>query len=214
MIVLAGGSGFLGRKLAKRLETAGHRSITLSRRPSGDGNQIAWQPDGNPGELPRHIDGVDAIVNLAGEGIADKRWTEARKNALWSSRILSTRTLVRAVAECATPPKVFISGSGIGQAYEVLDEPIEFVGWRDRRFRDRLDFLADGHQHVRDDAAIERELVGEVVVDHRLVHAGEGRDVVHAHAIESLCGKQRGRGLEDGIASRRGSSVLTRRHIN
>jgi hypothetical protein len=113
-IVLAGGSGFLGRKLAQRLATEGHKAITLSRRPSGAGNQIAWQPDGSAGALTRHFDGVDAIVNLAGEGIADKRWTAARKDALRNSRILSTRTLVRAVAECARPPKVFISGSGIG----------------------------------------------------------------------------------------------------
>jgi len=123
-IVLAGGSGFLRRKLANRLESEGHRTITLSRRPSGGPNQIAWQPDGNAGTLPRHLDGVDAIVNLAGEGIADKRWTEARKNALWSSRILSTRTLARAVAECARPPKVFVSGSGIGYYGPHGDEPV------------------------------------------------------------------------------------------
>ncbi len=51
-------------------------------------------------------------MNLAGESIAGKRWTAARKQALRSSRILSTRTLVRAVALCARPPKVFVSGSG------------------------------------------------------------------------------------------------------
>lgn len=113
-IVLAGGSGFLGRKLAQRLETEGHRTLTLTRRASGAGNQIAWQPDGHAGALPPHLDGVDAIVNLAGDGIADKRWTAARKEALRNSRILSTRTLVRAIAECARPPKAFISGSAIG----------------------------------------------------------------------------------------------------
>jgi NAD dependent epimerase/dehydratase family enzyme len=112
-IVLAGGSGFLGRKLARRLDSEGHKTITLSRHPSA-ANQIAWQPDGSAGALTRHVDGVDAIVNLAGEGIADTRWTPARKDALRNSRILSTRTLVRAVADCVRPPKVFISGSGIG----------------------------------------------------------------------------------------------------
>ena len=45
-IVLAGGSGFLGKKLSQRLEAEGHRTITLTRRPSGAGNQIAWLPDG------------------------------------------------------------------------------------------------------------------------------------------------------------------------
>jgi uncharacterized protein len=111
-IVIAGGSGFLGRKLAARLESEGHRVITLTRRPSGEEGQVAWQPDGEPGALPRHLDGTDAVVNLAGEGVADKRWTVARKEQLRTSRILSTRTLARAVTLCARPPKVFVSGSG------------------------------------------------------------------------------------------------------
>ena len=123
-IVLAGGSGFLGQKLAKRLESAGHRTITLSRRPSAAGNEIAWRPDGNAGELPRHIDGVDAIVNLAGENVFALRWTAAKKQALRDSRILSTRTLVRAVQACARPPRVFINGSAVGYYGPHGDEPI------------------------------------------------------------------------------------------
>jgi uncharacterized protein (TIGR01777 family) len=112
-IVLAGGSGFLGRKLARRLESEGHTTITLSRHASG-ANAISWQPDGSAGDLPRHIDGVDAIVNLAGESVAGLRWTAAKKAAITSSRILSTRTLARAIAACSNPPKVFISGSATG----------------------------------------------------------------------------------------------------
>lgn len=113
-IVIAGGSGFLGRKLAKRFESEGHQVITLTRRPTAAGGQITWHPDGGPGALPRHLDGVDAVVNLAGEGIADKRWSAGRKEEIRSSRILSTRTLVRAVTLCAHPPRVFVSGSAIG----------------------------------------------------------------------------------------------------
>ena len=123
-IVLAGGSGFLGQKLARRLESEGHRIITLSRRPSPAGNEIAWRPDGNAGELPRHIDGVDAIVNLAGENVFGIRWTAAKKAAIVNSRILSTRTLARAIKACAHPPRVFISGSGIGYYGAHGDEPI------------------------------------------------------------------------------------------
>ena len=122
--MIAGGSGFLGRKLAKRLAHDGHTVITLSRRPSGAGNEIGWQPDGNAGALARQLEGVDAVVNLAGENVADKRWTAARKDALRTSRILSTRTLVRAVAACAHPPKVFISGSAIGYYGPRGDEPV------------------------------------------------------------------------------------------
>jgi len=123
-IVLAGGSGFLGRKLARRLQSEGHKTITLSRRPSATGNEIAWRPDGNAGELPRHIDGVDAIVNLAGENVFGLRWTAKKKQALRNSRILSTRTLVRAVQACAHPPRVFINGSAIGYYGPHGDEPV------------------------------------------------------------------------------------------
>lgn len=123
-IVLAGGSGFLGRKLAKRLENEGHKTLTLSRRPSGAANEIAWQPDGSAGELPRQIDGVSAIVNLAGESVAGLRWTAAKKAAIANSRILSTRTIARAIAACANPPKVFVNGSATGYYGPHGDEPL------------------------------------------------------------------------------------------
>lgn len=112
-IVIAGGSGFLGQKLAERLESAGHRIVILTRRPAGPG-QVNWHPDGTSGGLGQHLEGIGAVVNLAGEGIADRRWTAARKQALFTSRVMATRTLVRAIGEAATPPRVFVSGSGVG----------------------------------------------------------------------------------------------------
>lgn len=122
-IVIAGGSGFLGQKLAKRLEAEGHRVVTLTRRTPGPG-RVQWTPDGSAGTLPQHLDGVAAVVNLAGENIAGKRWTPSRRRALLDSRVLPTRTLVRAIAQCATPPKVFVSGSAIGYYGPRGDEPI------------------------------------------------------------------------------------------
>lgn len=114
-IVLAGGSGFLGRRLAARLEHDRHRVVILTRRPRQDRRtDVAWQPDGSAGSLAGHLDGVDAVVNLAGEGVADRRWTTARKAALRNSRVLATRTLVRAMATCQTAPRVFVSGSAVG----------------------------------------------------------------------------------------------------
>jgi len=122
-IVIAGGSGFLGGKLAARLESDGHRPVTLTRRPSGT-NSINWTPDGSPGGLPAHLEGVDAVVNLAGENLAKGRWTASRKQALRDSRILSTRTLVRAIQACARPPRALISGSAIGYYGPRGDEPV------------------------------------------------------------------------------------------
>jgi uncharacterized protein (TIGR01777 family) len=122
-IVIAGGSGFLGRKLARRLEAEGHRPITLSRKAGGP-NTIQWNPDGWPGSLSAHLNGVEAVINLAGESIAGKRWTDERKRTLRSSRILSTRTLVHAIADCQQPPRTFISGSAIGFYGPRGDEPV------------------------------------------------------------------------------------------
>lgn len=111
-IVIAGGSGFLGRKLVQRLQAEGHRPAVLSR--SAGNGAIQWNPDGSPGSLAHHLEGVDAVVNLAGAPLPDRRWTQSRKQELRDSRILSTRTLVGAMAACANPPRVFVSGSAIG----------------------------------------------------------------------------------------------------
>jgi uncharacterized protein (TIGR01777 family) len=113
-IVIAGGSGFLGQKLARRLGGDGHLVRILTRRPSQVADQITWQPDGSAGQLAANLNGIDAVVNLAGETIAGGRWSPARKELLRSSRILPTRTLARAIAQCHTPPKAFISASGAG----------------------------------------------------------------------------------------------------
>lgn len=122
-VVIAGGSGFLGRKLAKRLSADGHRVVLLSRRPGGD-DTVLWQPDGSAGNLAPHLEGADAVVNLAGEGIADKRWSERRKAVLRSSRVLSTRTLARAIRACERPPGVFVSASAVGYYGPRGDEPV------------------------------------------------------------------------------------------
>ena len=136
-IVVAGGSGFLGRALTTHLTAGGHDVVVLTRQSSssqGRVRRVTWRPDGAspPIDAGRatgwasEIDGADAIVNLAGEGIADKRWTKARKHALLESRTLSTRSLVAAVRAAERRPSVFIQASGIGYygtaGDEILDE--------------------------------------------------------------------------------------------
>ncbi len=125
-VVIAGGSGFLGRALTDRLRP-GSTVQTLTRRPQpGRQDEIAWTPDGSVGKWSRVIDGADAVINLAGEGIADRRWTVARKAALRDSRLRSTASLVAAIDAVATPPRVLISASGVNyygpHGDEVVDE--------------------------------------------------------------------------------------------
>ena len=95
----------------------------LTRRPRiGQAHEIAWTPDGTVGSWAAALASADAVINLSGEGIADRRWTEERKRALADSRLLSTRSLVAAINRQATPPRVFVSGSGIGYYGDRGDE--------------------------------------------------------------------------------------------
>ena len=111
-IVIAGGSGFLGRALQDHLRGLDHSVTVLSRR-SQTAHQVAWTPNGSTGPWAAALEGSDAVVNLAGEGIADGRWTAARKAALRSSRVLSTRSLVAAMRGLSKPPAL-LNASGIG----------------------------------------------------------------------------------------------------
>jgi uncharacterized protein (TIGR01777 family) len=113
IVAIAGGSGFLGSHLRALLERTGHKVLNLTRSPKSAGD-VGWQPDGTAGDLPRHLEGIDAVVNLAGENIAATFWSEGRKARLRESRLLATRTLTRAMAACERPPKVFVSASAVG----------------------------------------------------------------------------------------------------
>jgi uncharacterized protein (TIGR01777 family) len=118
-IVIAGGSGFLGRPLAAALAADGHDVVTLTR---GDGPRrgqtrsraVAWTPGGDAGPWAAEIDGAGAVVNLAGESIAGRRWSAAQKRRILDSRVRATRSLVSAIQAAGAPPPVFLSGSAVG----------------------------------------------------------------------------------------------------
>jgi uncharacterized protein len=138
-VVLAGGSGFLGRALASTLASGGHDVAILTRqatasssvRPIGPIRFIPWRPDadGAPGQIGQDVvqalSGADAIVNLAGAGIADRRWTAARKHELRRSRLDATRHLIAAVRLATPRPKVFVQGSAIGYYGATGDAPLD-----------------------------------------------------------------------------------------
>jgi uncharacterized protein (TIGR01777 family) len=83
-------------------------------------NQVLWTGR-DTGPWEQALEGVDAVINLAGAPIADARWTDARKQLLTDSRVLTTRLLVRALSRCSSKPATFISASGIGY-YGASDE--------------------------------------------------------------------------------------------
>ena len=124
--VVAGGSGFLGRPLSEMWAEEGHDVRVLTRSlPPGESRhepgtgmpgvtRVGWNANGESGPWAAAIDGADAVVNLAGESVADGRWSPQRKARIRDSRILSTRSLAAAVRSVANPPAVFISSSGVG----------------------------------------------------------------------------------------------------
>jgi uncharacterized protein (TIGR01777 family) len=123
-VVIAGGTGFLGRPLATALGTDPVILTRQSGRPPGTPRTrvVQWNPDGTAGPWAPVIDGADAVVNLAGESIAGARWTDAQKRRILDSRVLATRSLVAAIANAASPPPVLVSGSAVGYYGPLGDE--------------------------------------------------------------------------------------------
>lgn len=130
-IVIAGGTGFLGRPLTAALLRDHHDVIVLTRSGStgSPGAQIAagaravtWDPTGELGPWADVIGRADAVVNLAGESIAGRRWTAAQKQRILDSRVRATRSLAAAICAAAVPPPVFVSGSAVGYYGALGDE--------------------------------------------------------------------------------------------
>ncbi len=124
-ILIAGGSGFIGSALRAFLNTAGHRVISLVRRPARDASERAWYPDKD--ELSSSVfNDIDVVINLGGENIANKRWSESRKARLWKSRTQGTALLARTIASLKSKPELAIMGSAVGfygnRGSEILDE--------------------------------------------------------------------------------------------
>jgi hypothetical protein len=111
-VLITGGTGFVGQALCPRLAAAGHEVIVLSRQrnprlPPGAARAIRQLEDLPAGE-------VDAVINLAGEPIADARWTSSRKKLLVDSRVGTTARLVEWMAGSARRPRVLVSASAVG----------------------------------------------------------------------------------------------------
>ncbi len=109
-VVVAGSSGLIGTNLISTLRHARHDVVRLIRREPRAPDERGWDPDS--GSLdPAVLDGADAVVNLCGAPLADKRWTAERKQALTLSRVRPTRLLAEAVAKKGVP--VLVNASGV-----------------------------------------------------------------------------------------------------
>jgi uncharacterized protein len=112
-IAISGASGLVGSQLVPFLRTGGHDVARLVRgRPNAD-DEIAWDPASGRIDAAA-LEGMDAVIHLAGASIAGGRWTKARKAAILNSRLQGTSLLAETLARLQRPPRVLVSASGIG----------------------------------------------------------------------------------------------------
>ncbi|HLP94512.1 MAG TPA: TIGR01777 family oxidoreductase [Saprospiraceae bacterium] len=111
-ILIAGGTGLIGNRLIPMLRADGWTIRLLTRKPKGS-EQFHWDPLTNKID-PAALQGVQAVINLAGAGIADKRWTAQRKKELIESRVKAADLLWQHFSQQSTRPEVYLSASAIG----------------------------------------------------------------------------------------------------
>lgn len=123
-IVLAGCTGFIGSVLVEELLKEKHELYLLTRNPDTKKDDrvyfLKWDAESVEG-WASEVDGADAVINLTGESIADKRWTDAQKKKIVESRVLSTRVIVDAILKSKKKPAVYINASAVGYYGAVPD---------------------------------------------------------------------------------------------
>lgn len=173
-VIITGGTGLIGRALAEDLAGEGHEVIVLSRNP-GSADEILpgvrlvkWDARTSQG-WAKWADGADAIVNLAGAGLADWLWTPSRKQVLLDSRLQAGQAVAEAVAKAERKPGVVIQASAIGYYGPQGDEPIE----EDQAAGD--DFLAElVHKWEDSTRPVEDHGVRRVIIRTGLVLSRKG----------------------------------------
>ncbi|MFI2213637.1 TIGR01777 family oxidoreductase [Streptomyces sp. NPDC020141] len=123
-IAIAGSSGLIGTSLVRSLRSDGHEVVRLVRRSARSADEVEWDP------LRQRVDaaglaGCAAVVNLAGAGVGDHRWTEAYRREIRDSRVLGTATLAEAVTTLDTPPEVLLCGSAVGYYGDTGDRAVD-----------------------------------------------------------------------------------------
>lgn len=136
-VLVSGASGLIGSALVPLLTTGGHEVVRLvRRRPRRGEAAVEWDPERGVKDASR-LEGLDAVVHLAGEGVAEGRWTVERKSRIRLSRVHGTRLLAEALAGLKRPPRVLVSASAIGVYGDRGDETLE------ERSSPGLGFLAE-----------------------------------------------------------------------
>lgn len=124
-IAVTGSTGLIGRALSASLRAEGHTVVPVVRRPVAEGESaVRWDPAAGSIDAAA-LEGLDAVVHLAGAGIGDKRWSEAYKREILDSRVRGTELLAGALAGLERKPSVLVSGSAIGVYGDTGDTAVD-----------------------------------------------------------------------------------------
>jgi uncharacterized protein (TIGR01777 family) len=173
-VIITGGTGLIGRALAKQLAEEGHDVVVLTRDPdkasgfSSGVRLVKWDARTAQG-WAEWVEGADAIVNLAGAGLADRLWTKSRKQMLVNSRVWAGQAIAEAVTAAKQKPRVLIQASAVGFYGPRKDEPIS------ENEPQGDDFLADLCRKWEDSSAsVEPQGVRRVIIRTGLVLSSAG----------------------------------------
>lgn len=123
-LAVSGASGLIGSVFVKAAENSGDEVLRLVRRKPKTAQEVYWNP--KTGEIDHLLlDDLDAIVHLAGAGVGDRRWSEKYKKEIYSSRVDSTRLIVKAISKMHRPPKVLVSASAIGYYGDTASKQVD-----------------------------------------------------------------------------------------
>lgn len=112
-VAVTGSSGLIGSAVVDALRAKGHEVLSIVRRAASGTGEVSWDPAAGTIDAAR-LEGVDAVVHLAGAGVADKRWSDSHKKAILDSRVSGTTLLAQTLAGLTRKPRVLLSGSASG----------------------------------------------------------------------------------------------------
>ena len=112
-ILITGASGLIGTALQRSFDEIGHELLLASRNEAKDSQHIQWDVEKGFSELER-LEGIDAVVHLAGESVFGLSWSDAKKKAIRDSRVDGTRSVVEAISKLKARPNVLVAASAIG----------------------------------------------------------------------------------------------------
>lgn len=162
-VLITGASGLIGTALRKSFAESGWEPLLASRNEPTASNEIQWSVENGFVE-PERLEGIAAVVHLAGESVSGLRWTDEKKQAIRDSRVLGTRSIVDALSKLKERPKVLVSASAIGFYGERGDEEMNESSAAGHGFLAEVAKEWEGEARRAEDAGIRTVLLRTGVV--------------------------------------------------